>query len=812
MYARYVRRPLRGRLTAHDTPVCMLASSHISVRWQGASSTGLKPFSCGFPGCKSAFGDPSSCARHRKEMHYPRQPFKCFVEGCVSSILRSSAFKAHLRKHGLDPETYGDVFKRNCPPVVACGSVQVEGIMEERITGLQGFSCSSPMLLAPSPRIAQGSDAGYFLTPARALSATSSQYSSPLLMTPALTPTTGMEIMSDVGIHLSPCFMTRDWAPSAWQDHVDKINKRVLGWRALFSIGMLALPLYPASIGPHQSPESVPQYRPAKDIESFNKLLPPVVEFVEGSSSGTLLIAEGKYEPVNGSPKAVARSEVQGPVQAVHQASLPPIRTSPAVFIATPPLLHVLLAHNRTQPCRVKGGFCMSCSLQAVMEEAHGRRRHAFTPHQIASRLQLIAGHMRRGRQEDSHEFLRYAVDALQNPVLRGIQCRKADPKLAETTWVHRIFGGKLRSRVTCDECHHNSDTFDSILDLSVDIHGVDTLRDALRKFTAIDYLKGADKYKCEKCKRRVVASKRLTVHEAPLALTIHLKRFSPLGRKIGHAVRYDERLSLSHAMSEGQYGPSYSLYGVISHAGGGPNSGHYYAHVKGSNDQCMKNAYILFYMRERGHGLQVAITSESQWQPATPSGMKGKLKRKASDADADEKQKQPFIGPLLTSPVISKSMHPVTSVRDPQADLLKKKIDAASKPALRKPSSALQSLSQYVDEDEAEDTGEKVEEPESAPKAALPTPHIDMSSTLSSLSSIPPTQFYGSPSSTQGIKRKLSDHDDGPSHRSSARRFNTPGSAAKHRAFGYPSPFKRTSSVKDAMQGRHGKKKKPII
>ena len=73
---------------------------------------------------------------------------------------------------------------------------------------------------------------------------------------------------------------------------------------------MLALPLYPASIGPHQSSESVPPFRPAKDIETFNKLLPPVVEFVEGSSSGTLLIAEGKYEPVNGSPKAKAKPEV----------------------------------------------------------------------------------------------------------------------------------------------------------------------------------------------------------------------------------------------------------------------------------------------------------------------------------------------------------------------------------------------------------------------------------------------------------------------------------------------------------------------
>ena len=79
-------------------------------------------------------------------------------------------------------------------------------------------------------------------------------------------------------------------------------------------------------------------------------------------------------------------------------------------------------------------------------------------------------------------------------------QHRKLDHKLAETTWVDKIFGGRLRSRVTCLSCHYNSDTFDSMLDLSVDICNVSNLRDALRKFVAVDQLKGADKYKCEKC------------------------------------------------------------------------------------------------------------------------------------------------------------------------------------------------------------------------------------------------------------------------------------------------------------------------
>ena len=73
---------------------------------------------------------------------------------------------------------------------------------------------------------------------------------------------------------------------------------------------MLAAPLQPSAL-----PESrdLAQYRPAKDIEAFNALLPPPIEFVEGSSSGTLAV-EGKYQPINGggngSPKAV-KNEVR---------------------------------------------------------------------------------------------------------------------------------------------------------------------------------------------------------------------------------------------------------------------------------------------------------------------------------------------------------------------------------------------------------------------------------------------------------------------------------------------------------------------
>ena len=44
------------------------------------------------------------------------------------------------------------------------------------------------------------------------------------------------------------------------------------------------------------------QYRPAKDIQAFNALLPPAIEFVKGSSTGTIALGDGKYEPINAAP------------------------------------------------------------------------------------------------------------------------------------------------------------------------------------------------------------------------------------------------------------------------------------------------------------------------------------------------------------------------------------------------------------------------------------------------------------------------------------------------------------------------------
>lgn len=255
------------------------------------------------------------------------------------------------------------------------------------------------------------------------------------------------------------------------------------------------------------------------------------------------------------------------------------------------------------------------------------------------------------------------------------------------------------------------------------------------------------------------------TIHNAPLVLTVHLKRFSPLGRKIAHSIPYDDRLNLQIAMSEGQYGPTYSLYGVISHAGSGPNSGHYYAHVKGGNGQWyemnddlvervprvpvnLKNAYILFYVQEKGQSLEAVVNGSSflHKQPVA-NGVSKKRRVVESDEEEDDKP-QPFIGPVLPN----KISNGISSINGMQP----KRADASSS---KKPFNGSQwqknPLVDYEDEDRDVDKGEPVNKM----VASTPSPSENQSSPIRQppTSSAPPS----SPDGVQGKKRKTSEQGE---------------------------------------------------
>ena len=67
------------------------------------------------------------------------------------SILRSSSFKIHLRKHGLDPSDYPEFASRDQSPTEVYHSTEPEGIREGQVSGIGGSSHNQAIPLPGLP-------------------------------------------------------------------------------------------------------------------------------------------------------------------------------------------------------------------------------------------------------------------------------------------------------------------------------------------------------------------------------------------------------------------------------------------------------------------------------------------------------------------------------------------------------------------------------------------------------------------------------------------------------------------------------------
>ncbi|CAI9755585.1 unnamed protein product [Fraxinus pennsylvanica] len=251
----------------------------------------------------------------------------------------------------------------------------------------------------------------------------------------------------------------------------------------------------------------------------------------------------------------------------------------------TRPLVAYLLEKGHRKECQHED-WCFLCEFQTHVERA-SRSLQPFSPINILSRLPNIGGNLGYGKQEDAHEFMRFAIDTMQSVCLDEFGGEKAvHPRSQETTLIQHIFGGHLQSQVICANCNNVSNQFENMMDLTVEIHGdAASLEECLDQFTAKEWLHGDNMYKCDGCNDYVMAWKRLAVRRAPNILTVALKRFQS-GRfgKLNKRVTFPETLNLSPYMSESEDGNDvYKLYAVIVHVDmlNASYFGHYICYVK---------------------------------------------------------------------------------------------------------------------------------------------------------------------------------------------------------------------------------------
>ncbi|WOK93431.1 ubiquitin carboxyl-terminal hydrolase 17-like [Canna indica] len=288
----------------------------------------------------------------------------------------------------------------------------------------------------------------------------------------------------------------------------------------------------------------------------------------------------------------------------------------------TPPLAAFLLQRLHSKTCP-KRDWCFTCELENLLVKAK-LEQSPLSPARILSHIHKIGSNLGHGREEDAHEFLRYAIDAMQSVCLKEAGAHTVDRWAEETTLIQLTFGGYIRSKIECMKCHSKSETYERMMDLNVEIVGsVGTLEEALRKFTSTEILDGENKYKCLRCKSYERAKKKLTVVDAPNILTIALKRYqSGKFGKINKAIHFPENLDLAPYMrGSSDKPPWYKLYAVVVHLDvmNAAFSGHYVCYVKNRQGKwyktddttvtlvdleqvLSKNAYMLFYARCSPH------------------------------------------------------------------------------------------------------------------------------------------------------------------------------------------------------------------
>lgn len=329
----------------------------------------------------------------------------------------------------------------------------------------------------------------------------------------------------------------------------------------------------------------------------------------------------------------------------------------------TPPLANYLRSGEHSKTCSING-FCLFCIMEKhVINVTRRSKNQTMTPNGFVSNLRTISKHFRKGRQEDSHEFIRYVIDHMQKSAIKtkNVNHKKLTKLETDTSIIHAIFGGILQSQVHCQKCFHESDTFDPFLDLSLDIKGCQTLEKALQRFCRKEILDVSNQYRCDKCKKLSQAHKQFTIFSVPNVAVLHLKRFDHFGNKINRHIQFPENIELNSFMSrrseKDQEIFKYSLYGVLVHMGGSVHSGHYYCFIKSPsgiwyemNDECVQqvslknvlkqHAYILFYSRSNSSGIksqQKSITNSNS-APSTPISTPSTNKKRNSNSMKESK------------------------------------------------------------------------------------------------------------------------------------------------------------------------------
>lgn len=301
-------------------------------------------------------------------------------------------------------------------------------------------------------------------------------------------------------------------------------------------------------------------------------------------------------------------------------------------FTHTVPLVQGIRACTHNFPCAGHMDcFCVICTFRDQVERSLAACGRTLSPLKFVNNLSYFSSGFRRYQQEDAHEFMQCALDKLERCFL---DLKKTDLNFEDDNLVQKVFGGRLISKLRCCSCGRTSDTYEPLIDMSLEIESVDSLPSALDSFTKVEKIDA--NFRCDNCKEEVSMEKQLMLDMTPSIATFHLKRFKTDGilvEKIDKHIDFPLELDLQPYTISNQNNDvlmKYDLYAIVVHTGFSSTSGHYFCFVRSGPDTWHKlddsmvtevsgdsvrsqEAYILFYARQGTPWFSSIMESQKQ-------------------------------------------------------------------------------------------------------------------------------------------------------------------------------------------------------
>ncbi|XP_068635464.1 ubiquitin carboxyl-terminal hydrolase 21-like isoform X2 [Aristolochia californica] len=264
-----------------------------------------------------------------------------------------------------------------------------------------------------------------------------------------------------------------------------------------------------------------------------------------------------------------------------------------------------------------QGGFCIICALRDHIERSLASSGGIVKPESLVQNLNHISPTFVKYRQEDAHEFLQCMLDRLHLHCTDLIMQEQEQP--SKESFVKQLFGGCLKSQVRCCNCGHCSDTYEPLIDISLEVEEAHSLWNAFELFTKVEKI---DMFCCESCKMKVSVEKQLTLDRLPVISILHFKRFNTVEsyvEKLSKFVSFPLELDMRpfhSSRDETHEELKYDLYAVVVHEGVYSGFGHYISFIR-SSEHCWfqlddekvtqvseelvlsQQAYILFYVKQ---------------------------------------------------------------------------------------------------------------------------------------------------------------------------------------------------------------------